>query len=132
MGLPQGAGTKSQQKQLGWEQAERMCKLAVGRVYGLTRKEIAVLLGTTDNQVRKWITEHREFIDAFEAFVKRVMPDPAGPAVDIADKEQYIEAALKKLGLMLPVFDRALASHDLKLAMDAGKELHKVLGMTQT
>lgn len=134
MSLPKGYGRSGQEKELGRAQALRCAKMAFCRAYGLKRSEQAVLLGTSERMIEKWYTTYREMIDHVSVFIRSVRPAIATeqPLEDIADAEAYTASVKQRLGRMVAVLDKALADHDIKVAMGAVVEINKVLGLSQT
>ena len=114
--------------------AERDAKIAILRAFGKTNAEIAVITATGKKAVDWQIQSQKPFIDAITDFVAEHMLKPVqitieGEELDI-NSEEYTAHAQKRLGKMLKVIDRALISNDLKMAVEAAKEMHKVLGLT--
>lgn len=131
MGLPKGAGRQSEQKSVGHAQGIRVAKLAACRVFGLPRAETAVLLETSVLMITKWGTKYRDLLVEFETFLRSIMPKAVEPsAVPIADREAYLAAVEQRLTMFLPILDKAATGRDMHTALNALKEIHKVLGFT--
>lgn len=117
---------------VGFAQADRAAKIAVGKAYGLSYRQIAVVVGISERMVHKWVTRYRDYIEQFEAFAKGLIPQAAPDGEPIpTNKAEYKAWIEKKIYALAPrLFQNAENSMKVGLQLEVIKEAHKVAELT--
>lgn len=129
MSLKAGRPRRGNEKEAGFAKALALAKLAICSHFGIPRKETAILLGQRPATMDLWYSRCRETLDELAGFIREV--DPGVVAEVVIEKKDYTAEAEKRLGRCLGVLDRALLENDIRVAMQAVAEIHKITGLSQ-
>lgn len=96
---------------------------------GLTRIEACEQVGVPWKTFQSWMHKYKTFFDDVEGLIKNLRKPNYGDVAPIKLAD-YGGAAQQRLGQVDQILGRALSGGDLKLAMEAAKEIHKILNLT--
>lgn len=121
-------GVRSDERRVTMERMLLVAKLAVAHALGLSRVDAALRFDVPWKTAQSWREKHKHFFLEIEGLVKELTKPDLNAASPLVEEADYKAEMGKRLGKALTVMDRALEAGDIRTAMEAMKELHRVKG----